>query len=70
MISKITCAGRVINASRDSLCSEASREKNRPVRCIDVPLNQCRAKPINTKTGKNLQRVFTVKNEGIKAKWW
>jgi len=41
-------------------------------RCIDVPVNVCRMKPIDTKTGKPVRRKFVINmaNDKVPAKWW
>jgi hypothetical protein len=40
------------------------------LRCIDVPMNVCRMKPIDIRTGKPVKRKFVVPREGVTACWW
>jgi hypothetical protein len=62
---KITCADLTKNHNCD-----AALEGLKTVRCIDVPVNVCRMKPIDAKTGKPLKRKFVVLKEGVTAEWW
>jgi len=71
--SSITCFSKALEpevssphkATDEAYCTETSA-----VRCINVPVNVCRMKPIDSITGKNVKRKFTVKKENVKAEWW
>lgn len=70
--SNVTCSNRILNASNEGNCrefSEYAKSEGKRVRCIDVPLDVCRMKPIDAETGKKLKRKFTVKKEGVTEVW-
>ena len=66
MKSNITCADLGLTATKEIQCLA----EDAGCRCIDVPPNVCRMKPIDDATGKKLMRKFTVKKENVEAKWW
>ena len=66
----ITCADRVLMLAssigqKDEMCCAVHKR-----RCIDVPPNECRMKPIDGDTRDPIERKFTFKKEGINARWW
>jgi len=66
MKSSITCGCLGLAFDKSTPCLEDERKR----RCIDVPMNECRMKPIDSRTGRKLRRKFTVKKEGVEAEWW
>lgn len=65
----ITCADRALNAFNEANCKSASRKQGKAVRCIDIPANVCRMKPVDMRTGRKQKRRFVFEKEGVNEKW-